>query len=354
MVATLRGVFGSLLLGSAALGPLGAQGLQVVPASHAAREGTGTTNLPFGRSTPVRVQCAYDRRLFAQPVTITGMALRLDGGSSAAAKQVDAELRLSTAAVALLGIGPAFAGNRGVDEVVVVPRQIWSLPAQNVGAVPNPFLPTVPFAVPFVYDPARGPLLLEFVVFGQPPGAYPLDITYVCDSPEVAIGPTSCPVPGAGPLQVLSATTQVMWGRPWAAEIQGAPPLALTTLALGTQESGVWQGFTLPADLGGIGAPGCVLAIDLAASLFASAGGDGRAAFQFQIPNDPGLVGYWIRFQGAALVPNANQLGVVTSQGRKVVVCGFEPVVRVWAAGLATSTGVVETGVAPVLQLVVQ
>jgi hypothetical protein len=354
MVAIARCACGPFLIGFAMLGAAPAQSPWVAPASHASREGSGTTNLPFGRSTAVRVQCAYDRRLFAQPVTISALALRLDGGATAAAKQVDAELRLSTAATPLLGIGPSFAANRGLDEVVVVPRQLWSLPAQALGSTPNPFLPAVPFAVPFAYDPARGPLLVEFVVHGQPPGAYALDITYVCDSAEVAVGPPSCPVPGSGPLQVASAATQVMWGRPWTAQVLGAPPFALTTLALGTTDSGVWQGFALPADLGALGAPGCVLAIDLAASLFAAAGGDGSAAYQFTIPNDPGLVGYWIRFQGGALVPAANQLGLVTSQGRKVEVCGFEPVARVWAAGLTATSGALEIGVAPVVQFTVQ
>lgn len=333
---------------------LTAQVLQVVPASHAAREGSGTTNLPFGRSTAVRVQCIYDRRLFSQPVVLTALALRLDGGAVAAGKQVDAELRLSTAAAPLLGIGTDFAANRGSDERVVVPRQLWSLPGQASATTPNPFLPAVPFAVPFPYDPANGPLLVEFVVFGQPPGAYPLDITYVCDSPEVAIGPASCPLPGSGPLQVASATAQVMWGRPWTAQVLGAPPFGLTALVLGTIDSGPWQGFVLPADLAALGAPGCVLAIDAAVSLFAPAGFDGSASYGFGIPNDPGLVGYWIRFQGAALVPAANPLGLVTSQGRKVEVCGFEPVVRVWASGLAALSGALEVGVAPVVQFTVQ
>lgn len=345
---------GVLLFSSCLAAAAAAQTTLVVPASHAASEGTSTSNVPFGRSTPTRVQSAYDPLLFSGPATITGMALRVDGGSTAASKLVDCEIRLSTMPWSVLGMSVDFATNRGADETVVLPRQMLSLPAQTTATTPNPFLPPLAFAVPFPFDPAHGSLLIEIVVYGQPPGAYPLDVTFACDSPEVLVGPGSCLQPSSLPLRVESATTQVMWGRPWMARILDAPPGAMVTLALGTTESGPWSGFVLPQELGAFGAPGCYVSIDIASSFFAVAAGDGSATFPFVIPNNPAAVGFWIRYQAGALEPVANALGVVTSQARKVQVCGWEPVLRVWASGLSATVGTRELGVAPVMQLSVQ
>ncbi|MFM1874212.1 MAG: hypothetical protein RL398_3634, partial [Planctomycetota bacterium] len=76
--------------------------------------------------------------------------------------------------------------------------------------------------------------------------------------------------------------------------------------------------------------------------------------FLFLVPNLPSAIGSWFRFQAGALHPTANSLGVVTSQAKKVQVCGWEAVGRVWASGLAAGTGTRELGVAPVVQLGIQ
>ena len=47
----------------------------------------------------------------------------------------------------------------------------------------------------------------------------------------------------------------------------------------------------------------------------------------------------------------AKSAGVITSQAKRVQVCGFEPVARVWASGLAATVGVREIGTAPVIVL---
>jgi len=331
-----------------------AQSLVVLPGSHATLEGSSATNVPFGRSTPCRVQNVYDPLLFTLPVTISALAFRVDGGEAANPKLVDCEVRMSTMSGGVLQMGATFAQNRGADETVVLPRQLLNLSAHGAGATPSAFLPSIALAVPFVYDPALGSLCIEIIVHGQPPGTYPLDLTYVCTSPEVTIGPVGCPQPGAAPLRVESSTTQVMWGRPWVARVLDATPGSFTTLALGTVESGLWSGFVLPQDLVALGAPSCFLSIDVAGSFFQLAAGDGTATFPFVIPNNPAMVGFWLRFQGAATNPGANALGVVTSQARKVQICGWEPVGRVWSSGTSASIGTREIGVAPVVQLTVQ
>ncbi|MHC5065467.1 MAG: hypothetical protein ACYTG5_15985, partial [Planctomycetota bacterium] len=56
--------FSSMLL---CIGLLPAQSELVLPPSHEQVVGTGSTNVPFGRSTPNRVQLAYDAMLFPSP-----------------------------------------------------------------------------------------------------------------------------------------------------------------------------------------------------------------------------------------------------------------------------------------------
>lgn len=331
-----------------------AQSLVPVPASHVATEGTSSTNVPFGRSTPVRVQYAYDALLFAGPSTITALQFRLDGGAAAATKVVDCEISMSTFSMPLVAISQDFAANRGSDETVVLPRQLLTLPAQPATGTPSVFLPAITLAVPFAYDPQDGGLLIEIVVFGQPPGTYSLDVTYVCDSPESGIGPLSCPQSTGLPLRVESATTQVIWGRPWVAQALDLAPGALVILIVGTQESGPWNGLILPQDLAGIGAPGCYLSLDIAATWFAVAAVDGTATFPFVLANTPATIGDWIRFQAVGFDPTANPLGLVTSQARKVQVCGWEPVARVWSSGITATFGTREIGVGAVMQVSIQ
>ncbi len=330
------------------------QSLLTLPASHTTQEGTSSTNVPFGRSSPVRVQCAYDAMLFTGPSLITQIAFRLDGGGAAAQKTVDCEIRMSTMALSLVGMDPNFALNRGGDETIVLPQQLLTLPAQAANGTPSAFLPPIPLSTPFAYDPANGALLVEIVIFGQPPGVYSLDVTYACDSPDVGIGSNACAQSSGLPLQVQSASTQVMWGRPWIARARDAAPGAIVVLAIGSIDSGPWNGFVLPQSLDNLGAPGCVLGIDVAATWYTLALGDGTAQFPFSLANSPQVIGEWIRFQAATLDPAANALGVVTSQAKKVQVCGWEPVARVWASGATPTLGTKEIGLAPVLQLTVQ
>jgi hypothetical protein len=191
-------------------------------------------------------------------------------------------------------------------------------------------------------------------VFGQAPGAYPLDTTWLCDSPQQAIGPVGCG-PGAGrPLRADCLTTQVLWGRPFTLRVSDARPGAAAFLFLGTIEAGNWGSIQLPFDLGIAGAPGCPVSIDLVAGLTGVADGSGTFTQNLFVPSVPFLQLQWVRFQGVALDPLANALGVVTSQAAKVQVCGWEPVARVWATPATAAFGTREMGIAPVLELTVQ
>ncbi|MSR39280.1 MAG: hypothetical protein EXS02_10655 [Planctomycetes bacterium] len=327
------------------------QTLAVLPASHSAVEGTTNTNVPFGRSSAVRVQCAYDRLLFSGPGTITELAFRFDGNVIGAGKIVDCEMRLSTMAVSLVAMSTDFATNRGADETIVLPRTLLTLAGQATAAAPSPFLSPIQLSVPFAYNPNGGALLLEILVYSQPPGSYSLDATFVCDSPEIAFGPTACAPPTGIPLRVESASTQVLWGYPLVIRTFDAVPNSLVMLSFGTLEASLWNGLLLPYDLTSFGAPSCYLATDPSAVFFHTSQGDGSSVFTFSVPNMPRLIGTWLRYQAGNLNASANALGVITSVGKKMQICGFEPVARVWASGVTSTVGVREMGVAPVLQI---
>lgn len=343
-----------LLTAVALLGSLSAQSPLPLPGSHATLEGSSSTNVPFGRSVPTRVQYVYDGSLFAGPVTITEVAFRLDGATGAAAKLVDCEMSMSTSPLSLPNLAVDFASNRGANATVVLARQLLTLPAQASAAVPNAFLPPIPLTTPFSYDPAQGPLVLEIVVFGQPPGTYSLDVTYVCTSPIVEFGSAGCLGSNGQAVRVESVTTQVMWGRPWILRTHDAPANTISLLALGTTDAGIWEGYLLPYEMGPIGAPGCHLLVEALAIFPTMSGSDGSATFPLSIPNMPSLQGVWIYFQGGALDLQANPLGMVTSRAQRAQVCGWEPVARVWSNGIGAAIGTREIGLSAVVRLTVQ
>jgi hypothetical protein len=294
---------------------------------------------------------AYDALLFAQPVEIEAVAFRLEEGQVVGGKMVDMEIRISTLGAPVTWMQEDFSRNRGSDEVVVFSRQVVNLPAHSSAQSPSPFHFELNLENSFAYDPADGALVIEIIVFSQQPGSFPLDSTFICDSPQEAFGPPGCGPVGGDALKIESVTKQVTWGRPLVLRIFDAAPDAASFLFMGTREDGPWNGLMLPAELGSIGMPGCFLSLDVRRTFAAIAAGDGSAEYEFFVPSDPSLQGSWLRFQGVALDPSANALGVVSSQGAKVEICGWEPVSRVFASGLSSTTGLREIGVAPVLRL---
>jgi hypothetical protein len=96
------------------------------------------------------------------------------------------------------------------------------------------------------------------------------------------------------------------------------------------------------------------VSIDAAAVYYDIAPPDGSVTFPFFIPNNPNVLGEWLRFQAATFDAAANALGLVTSQAQKVQVCGWEPVGRVWSNGITLASGTREMGVAAVIQVTVQ
>ena len=328
-----------------------AQSRQVLPQAFATKEATGVTNLPFGRSVPLRVQMAYGHALFSGARTILGMGFRPELGRAGAAKVVDLQVHAGTLAGDVTAIRSQFAKNRGQDFVEVFKRRKLSLPAFQPGKSLPTFQVQVPFDRGFTYDPKKGSLLFEVAVHGQPRGSYELDATYLCQSPLVYLGPGGCGPTGGKALRLDSETPQVMWSRPVNLRVVNARPGALTILLLGSKTQGTWNGITLPLELTALGAKGCHLGVDILAAPRLVADQNGVATYSFVVPTQPQLRGVRVHVQGVAGDVTANPLGLVSSQAARIQVCGWEPVSRVFANGLSTTVGFRELGVAPVLQL---
>jgi hypothetical protein len=331
-----------------------AQSTLVIPPSAANVEASGFTNVPFGRSVPMRTQSAYENLSFQGPVTITALGYRLDENVTTTGKSVDLEVHLSTLAQGIVAIRDDYAANIGVDAATVFQRRLHNLPPHSAPGRPNPFHLQIPLDQSFRYLATPGTaLLVDVLVHGQPPGNVTLDATFLCDSPQTNFGPAGCGPSGGRPLAATSLTNPLLWGRTFALGARDARAQAATAMLLGSRENGSYAGLPLPIDLTPLGAPGCALATDPFAVFSKLADATGGADYTFVVPSIPYLVGTTIRFQAAALDPTANALGVVTSQGGRATICGWEPVARVYGTTVTATTGARELGVAPVLSLTI-
>ncbi len=327
-----------------------AQGV-LLPPSHDGQIGTGWTNVPFGRSTPTRAQFVYDGSMFGGPTWINAIDFRVDEGMTAASKTLDLEIRMSSLGNSVIFVQSTFASNRGADESIVFARKIFALPAAGSGASPNATDVAIPLDQAFLFDPVDDALVVEIIVHGQPPGTYVLDQAFVCTSAQQSYGPAGCGPDGGPILRADSLTSQATWGGPLTLRVFDTLPNTAAGFMFGFQESGLWNGIELPFDLSVIGATGCSLSIDAITTTTVNTDVTGAALTTLFLPSQPEIVGDWIRFQGIALDPTANALGVTTSQPFKIQVCGWEPVARVFSSGTSAAQGLREIGVAPVIRL---
>ena len=139
---------------------------------------------------------------------------------------------------------------------------------------------------------------------------------YYLRSPA-AFAPLGTGCAGTSGVPVLAATNE-----PWFCE--GSFDLSLTAAGstpvglLGVSET-AWLGLNLPADLGTIGMPGCQLYISIEASvpLVATAG---TATWTIDFPPLPELVTASFYTQCLVFDPEANGLGIVTSNAGKATI----------------------------------
>lgn len=121
---------------------------------------------------------------------------------------------------------------------------------------------------------------------------------------------TGCPGTAGTPSLSLVAAPRI--GQVFSLAVSGMQP-AGGAFAVAIGQSTTLAGSTpLPFDLGGIGAPGCQLYIDILGYLVLTHT-TGSGQYDFPIPNDTNLVGAPVANQATVFDPPANPLGLVFS-----------------------------------------
>lgn len=344
-------LLGSLSFGLAFSAGLPAQTSYVVPATSTSVEGASFTSFPFGRSTAVRVQHGYGAALFtAQPIRVRKIAFRPDGSRALSAKGVDIEVALGS--IPKIGVlDTVFAKNRGLDFTTVFSRRRISLPAIASAAGPRAFAVELVLDKVFAFDPRNAGLLVEILVHGQQSGRYELDLDSSCTSARADFGLPGCPGSNQLVPRADCPTLALSPGKAFTLRVARLRANDLALGFLGTRESGIWQGLSLPAALDLYGAPGCALNTDIAVSVGSVVNALGELRLPGVVPNLPGLIGVWIRFQATALDAKANSLGLSFSNAHKVQICATPPMSRVVATRVDATLGTLELGLVPVTRL---
>ncbi|MBL8901392.1 MAG: trypsin-like peptidase domain-containing protein [Planctomycetes bacterium] len=136
---------------------------EVLPQSATNATSNSSTGFPWGGTTARRTLYAYGRGVlgFDKPVRFNAVEFRPnEGGTTSSAASYDFALFVSTGRRGARNLDYTFDNNHGADKVKVFDG-VLNVPAATLGASPNPFILKVPFSVPFEWDPAAGPLLLD-------------------------------------------------------------------------------------------------------------------------------------------------------------------------------------------------
>jgi hypothetical protein len=147
----------------------------VVPAAQATQSGNSFLIDPF--AAPGTIDSVYGSKNFSGPVSINGIAFRLDEASLG--RTFDAVIpRVTIRISTYLGtynsylIGPGYNGNKGLDDTLVFDAAVhWT--TTDLPSGPNPFDLKVLFSKQFAYDPANGALLVDFTTTGPFSGGIP-------------------------------------------------------------------------------------------------------------------------------------------------------------------------------------
>ncbi|MBL8901389.1 MAG: hypothetical protein JNM84_27430 [Planctomycetes bacterium] len=139
---------------------------EVGPDAYTDVEAGSSSGYPFNIG-PNRTLMAYDRSLFESDFAgrhrITKIAFRPDNGNAMAAFSLGMTVDMSTGVTAANALSSTFASNHGADKT-----RVWNgrldVPAQPASSNPAGFGVEIPLQTPFEYDPAAGPLVVEFIV----------------------------------------------------------------------------------------------------------------------------------------------------------------------------------------------
>lgn len=342
-------------------GALPAQNRVVLPQGYENLEAGSSHSLPWGSGATwapqgVRVQTVYDSIYFTAqgwtgPHVIQRLRWRADGRNnpvSTGGSYANVRIDVSTAAVDHRQLSSVFDSNHGGDRQTVFAGSVTLLPTGN--QEPNDWYVDVLLTAPFVYDPGNGDLLIDVAVQSGWSGGTPartdaeagtlrtvpasMVMTRLSSTATVAEAVlhdlaqvvsidfsggqqavagtygTGCAAPLGQPLD-LRALSRPVTGTRFDLGVQNLPPetaLGLFVLGLVQLQPGI--------DLAPLGAPGCRQYVGLGGSatdVFQPVGSAG--VHGYPIPTGPALAGLPLFAQTAAVVPGANGLGLLTSNG---------------------------------------
>ncbi len=157
------------LCAAATLTPLAAQNRLVLPRSLATTFGQSSSSI-LGQDSS-RTQLIFAQP-FAPNTTVNGVGFRRAASTTdSAAFTVDIEIRMSSTTATPGVLSSTFAANVGTDEVVVLPRQMVTVPDMPANRSTGRFA-EFRFATPFVFGTNGAPNLnVEVLVYGRSAGA---------------------------------------------------------------------------------------------------------------------------------------------------------------------------------------
>jgi hypothetical protein len=166
----------------------------VVPFGFENQGGNSPSGIFFVSETQELFGGSYLSSSWSTPVEITGMAFRVRGAASFDAVIPSIQIRASTTLTTPQTLSPAYSLNRGSDEQLLYSHSSVTL-FGAAGQAVNPFDIKFLFDQPFVYDPSKGNLLLDFQVVGpRPSGVSTLDAQVL---PSVVGAPSAFILNGA-------------------------------------------------------------------------------------------------------------------------------------------------------------
>lgn len=183
-------MFAGILLSIFTALTIRSDGLHIVVPNEMA-ESEGDVNNVFPIFEPgTRVYYRYQQIYLSSHFTnagprfaIIGIAFRVEGGGGMPWGPSNAFndylgrilVKLSTTVRSIDGLSATYQENIGPDETTTFDGGLWfrSSIGWSTGPTPRPFEQTIPFRTPFIYEPARGNLLVEiwnFAPIGVPNG----------------------------------------------------------------------------------------------------------------------------------------------------------------------------------------
>ena len=325
----------------------------VVPAAYAKTEAKSRNTYPFSYDE-ARTQMIYDgKKLGFSRGVITEVAFRRDGtyGGIFKAKKLPLQVWISRSPHTDKSASVCFAQNRGPKPQLVFSGKL-SLPQAPAPATPPaPFKVVIPFSKPWIH--LGGNICLEFASPGPKLyGKWMTDTYYNAEGgsgTKQKFGLACVPASGRTPRMNIPSY-RLLLGKTTSLSLYAYRNSAPCFAFLGISKTS-WGGVALPFDLTPFGAKGCKIYTDGAVVLTATSHptyASGTAKFCFFVPNDPSYLGKKIYTQGFVVDPQANALGLLSSEAWEITFgttsANYEGVQAVFAPNLSVQVGSTSTG----------